>query len=557
MNLLLFIPFIVFFVGCSSGVTQEQYIENMQLDNNISYSEIINTRGIYITSMCYTKTKDEVTGKISNPCYSCHTKGKIPNYYNDTNLQEEYNFPPKLMKNPFSNLFKDRSLQVAKISDDNILKYIRKSNYLDENNSIILDKVLPKSWKGYRPDCYFNFDKFGFDRDLNDNYTLWRAFRYYPFLGTFWPTNGSSDDVLIRLPKIFSKNDNGVFDIETYKINLSIVEALIKQKNITLESEVDEKKYGVDLNQNGILDGSDIINISLADKISYVGKARDALKSKTIHLALGLFPEGTEFLHSVRYIDYNSKSGLTGMAKRMKELRYAKKISWSSYSDIQRAANSELFEAQINGAEQGVMATFRGNYEEGLKNEIGWVYQGFIEDKRGDLRPQTHEETIGCMGCHSHLGATTDSIFAFARKFEGVDINDINYGWNHWSQKGLVGVKEPEVKYKNFTKTYEYSFYLKNNHSGNEFRDNDEVKDKFFDKEGAVKADMIKALHDDISILLLPSKQRAVMLDKGYRVMVKEQSYIYGRDANIKPMKNLFKELNTGDKTEVNVIVRQ
>ncbi len=74
------------------------YIEKLEEDNNISYDKIINTRGAYITSMCYTKTRDPLTETVSNPCYSCHTKGNIPNYYNDTNLQEEYNFPAEMMK---------------------------------------------------------------------------------------------------------------------------------------------------------------------------------------------------------------------------------------------------------------------------------------------------------------------------------------------------------------------------------------------------------------------------------------------------------------------------
>ena len=76
------------------------YIQKVEKENNISYEKILNTRGAYITSMCYTKTKDTFTNKAFNPCYSCHTKGKLPNYYNDTNLQEEYNFPKSVMKNP-------------------------------------------------------------------------------------------------------------------------------------------------------------------------------------------------------------------------------------------------------------------------------------------------------------------------------------------------------------------------------------------------------------------------------------------------------------------------
>lgn len=266
-------------------------------------------------------------------------------------------------------------------------------------------------------------------------------------------------------------------------------------------------------------------------------------------MAKGLFPEGTEFLHSVRYIDWNATKEHITIAPRMKELRYAKKTKWLTYSNIERVAQSELWEAQMNDMTQGMMATFRGDYEEGLRNDLGWGYQGFIEDKKGALRPQTHEETIGCMGCHAHLGATTDSIFSFARKFEGIRKEEKMYGWNHWTQKGLMGIAEPKADYISHSDVYEYSFYLKNNHSGNEFRNNDEVKDRFFDHNGTLKSEMIEQLHNDISLLLFPSKKRALALDKGYKFMVEEQSFIYGRDANVQPMKNVLREVKEAQET--------
>jgi len=564
---LFFLTTLSLFIGCGthshdtitqqSEVNKSTYLYQLEVDNNISYEKIKNTRGAYITSMCYTKTKDEKSGNISNPCYSCHTKGKIPNYYNDTNLQKEYNFPQEVRKNPFSNLFRDRLSSVAKITDNEILEYIRESNYFDTNGNIALATTLPNDWKGYQPDCYYNFDEEGFDKNPKTaKYTLWRAFRYYPFLGTFWPTNGSTDDVLIRLAPAFAQNELGKLDMEIYKLNLSIVEALVKQKNVQLSNTVDEKSYGVDLNQNGVLDSANKIVIASYDKMSYVGKAKEQRSEGKIHLAPGLFPEETEFLHTVRYVDWDEKAGHIRMSKRLKELRYAKKYSWSTYSDINRVAHAELNEVLANGSNEAILSNFRGNYEEGLKNEIGWKYQGFIEDKKGNLRPQTHEETIACMGCHSHLGATTDSVFAFPRKFEGTSKSSNDYGWNHWSQKGLVGVKEPQVNYKNFGLQYEYSFYLKNNHSGNEFRNNDEVQEKFFNSDGTVKNEMLDTLHNDISVLLFPSKQRAIALDKGYKAMVEEQSYIYGRDANVKVMENVYKTLlQSNTTTSINQVI--
>lgn len=526
----------------------QSYITKLEEDNNISYDKIVNTRGAYITSMCYTKTNDTLKDMVSNPCYSCHTKGKLPNYYNDTNLQEEYNFPAEVMKNPFSNLFKDRSIQAGALTDSVILDYVRASNYFNSDAEIVLAKELPQTWKGYRPDCYFNFDEEGFDQDKEEAYTGWRAFRYYPFLGTFWPTNGSTDDVLIRLDTLFRVDENNTFDKAVYKLNLAIVEALVKQKEIALDQGIDETLYGVDINANGIVDRA----FTVSNKItSYVGLAKLYLSEEKVHLAAGLFPENTEFLHSVRYLDWDDKKEQIALSARMKELRYAKKYIWKSYGEIQRAAQSELWEAQALDSNEAQIALFRGNYEEGLRNETGWVYQGFIEDNKGKLRPQTHEETIACMGCHSHLGATTDSTFAFARKFEGVDKDQKEYGWNHWSQKGLNGIKEPRIAYQDHGLQYEYSFYLQNNHSGNEFRNNDEVKRKFFDENGSVEQEMIEALHDDVTLLLFPSKTRALELNKGYKTMVEEQSYIYGRDANVKVMENVYTEIKEGSTTGI------
>lgn len=248
-------------------------------------------------------------------------KGKIPNYYNDTNLQKEYNFPAEVMKNPFTNLFKDRSAQVEALTDSAILEYVRESNYFSHEGNITLAMELPKEWKGYRPDCYFNFDEEGFDQDNEGGYTGWRAFRYYPFLGTFWPTNGSTDDVIIRLDTLFTQDENNTFDKEVYRLNFAIVEALVKQKEIIFDFDVDEIIYGVDLNANGIVD----IATTVSPKItSYVGLAKLYLREGKIHLATGLFPENTEFLHSVRYLDWDEKKEQIQLSARMKELRYAK-----------------------------------------------------------------------------------------------------------------------------------------------------------------------------------------------------------------------------------------
>jgi len=528
---------VLIFFGCTKAEERNSYIKGLERDNNISFTHV-NNYGIYIPSMCYTKTKDK--SRVYNPCYSCHTKGSAPNYFNDTILQKEYNFPKEMMKNPYNNLFKDRKKELALISDREIMEYVDRSNYFSKDGTIILSESLPVEWSGYRPDCYFNFDEDGFDRDKQGRYTLWRAFRYYPFLGSFWPTNGSMDDVMIRVDKKFSLDSKKEFNLEVYALNLAIIEANVKQKSLPTAS-VDESIYGVDIDG----DGKIAIAHKVTNNISYVGYAKQLLENAEIYLVSGLFPLNTEFLHSVRYLGVNKNNKIV-IPKRMKELRYSKKLYWRNYSQLKQLADKERWEAETVQNDESQLKVYRGDFEHGFDNEIGWRYQGFIEDKTGALRPQTNEETISCMGCHSALGATTDSTFSFIRKFEGVDKNRNNLGWSHWGQKGLSGIKDRVVSYKigsnKAQTTGEYAFYLKNS-MGSEFRDNSEIIRKFFDIDGVAKTSEIDRVAKDISILLVPSKERAINLNRAYKLIVEEQSFGMGKDANIKPMDKVYKEI--------------
>jgi len=454
----------------------------------------------YITSQCYTKTVDKL-GVKHNPCYSCHIKSKIPNYMSDEDVQESYAFPQYATKNRWTNLFKDRSKQVSKITDKNILAYIKQDNYKNKNSEIIISSKLKNiptkwdfnnngKWDGYTPDCEFNFDEDGFDRKNNGTLTGWRAFKYRPFLGTFWPTNGSTDDVLIRLPKLFWLDENKRVNLDIYKKNLLIVEDLIKQNK--------EHK-------------------------SYVGQAK---KQK---IALGLYPVGTEFLHSVRYIE-PTQSGVK-LSVRMKELRYAKKLRWANYHEHQSLSDEEFKE---NHDFPDRYSVYIGDIESGIYNKRGWVYQGFIEDAKGELRPQSYEETLYCIGCHANIGAISDSTFAYARKFE----------WGYWDKKGLDGISDKKNEYLN---------YLKNNNHANEFRTNQEVYNKFF-KNNKLDIGEAKKIKNNIAYLLNPSKKRALNLNKAYKVIVEEQSFIYGRDAHIKPLENVYKEVEQDKSTKLTII---
>ncbi len=565
--------------GSGSGGTEpvqslstEQYINFISKENGIDYEKVTNAVA-YIPPMCWVTTiadqskpcyqchlqKGNQAQNIPayyNPCYTCHTVGKEPNYLDDSPLQMGYAFPHGYSKNPWTNMFKDRTQEIMKISEEEVLNYIRKDNYFDSDGEIILKRQLPSDWPGYRPDCYFNFDSEGFDiNPKTKEYTGWRAFRYYPFPGAFFPTNGSFDDVLIRLPEEFRVDRDGRFNKEIYKANLAIVEVMTKQRDILIEP-IDEKVINYDLDKDGSLGTATKVKYTwITDKnsIYYVGKAGELLKQGKIKLAGGLYPVGTEFIHSVRYVDWDESKNEPILSKRIKELRYGKKIWWADYNFLDSFFSKKGREL-VEFFGEMLPESFVGNYKIGMETGNGWVFQGFIEDRNGKLRPQTNEETLFCMGCHSFLGATTDATFAFPRKLESSDPKDVHFGWGHWSQRGLKGIKEPVVEYKaNFMsgtpigKQNEYAFYLRWTKSADDFRANEEVIEKFFDNLGFRKRDMLAQLKDDISFLLYPSRTRAMNLNKAYWIIVKEQSFVRGREAVIKPVPELNLHRNVED----------
>lgn len=509
----------------------------------------------YIPAQCYVNPVTE-NGAIANPCYACHTDSKGPNVLNDIDSQVEYNFPEAGMHNPWKNLFVDRSKEVAQISDEAIMAYVKQDNYFDANGNIILNKRLKEQasifdsngngqWDGYQADIYFNFDDKGFDHKPDGSYTGWRSYAYYPLVGSFMPTNGATDDVSIRLAEPLRKNKNNEFDQEIYTINLAIVEALIIEKDIPI-SPVDEAKLGVDLDKNGKLETATFIKYDWAPLeqrfMSYVGQAEDHLKQGKLHLAAKMFPEGTEFVHSVRYLDINEKNQIT-MAPRMKELRYAKKRAWKTYYDFEVISADEIKERHDfpNRTKQ-----IRGSVEEGVRVLQGWTYQGFIEDKQGDLRPQTYEEQASCTGCHSASGILMDTNISFYRKMPATSFQQ---GWYHWDQRSMHGTPEPK---RESDGEYEYSHYLKNNPTGDEFRSNQEVKQRFFDEKGQPKAEMFERLHKDISVLMMPSKERAIALNKAYKVLVNDQSYIKGKTPLLAPLTDeVFKDIKPGQETGI------
>ena len=512
----------------------------------------------YIPAQCYAVTREAGKKPIRNPCYVCHTRSLEPNYVNDQALQKSSSFPAAALENPWTNLLKDRGQRTRAISDAWMQNYIRHDNYFDDQGRIILAKRLHTPpgawdyngnghWDGYVPDCFYHFDRQGFDRTPEGGYSGWRAFAYFPFPGLSWPVNGSADDVLIRLAEPFRRDEKGQFDIRAYRLNLAIIEALIRRCDVAIDP-VDEQKYGVDLDRDGKLGRATRIVFSWAPlnnrTMSFVGQARLEQAAGRIHLAAGLFPEGTEFLSSLHYLDPGASTGMP-LSRRFKELRYMKKRNWLSYSDLEEATLNEVKERSDFPDR---IRLPMGDPERGVSNGRGWIMQGFIEDRDGSLRPQSFEETASCIGCHGGIGATTDSVFAFSRKLNS---GHFRRGWFHWSFHGLAGLAEPKVGIRSGGVYYEYSYYLMYNRAVDDFRANRESRRRFFNPDGTVRPAMLDLLHDDIASLLYPSPEQAMRRNKCYLTIVLDQDFIHGREALTAPADGVLTKVRQDQATGV------
>lgn len=517
----------------------------------------------YIPPQCYTDTKGQAKA-LYNPCYVCHTRSTEPNYLNDQDLQLSYSFPEQALRNPWKNLFKDWRPTAATITDAEITDYTRTDNYRTNDDQLKLmaqlanlppewDENSNGHWDGYVPDCYFHFDIHGFDRTPTGRMTGWRVFSAYPLPTASWPTNGTLHELAIRLPAAFRQDIYGKENEEIYVVNLAILEALIGKQDIMI-APVDETLYQVDLDRDGRLSMARYIHYDwdpLAGRqMQWVGLAGVKQQEGKIRLAAGLFPQGTEFLQALHYLQ-PKEAGLI-LSPRMKELRYMVKKTWQTYADLEEGTLEEVKERDDFPDR---LTQFIGSMEQGVYNGNGWLLQGFIEDTEGSLRPQSYEETLSCTGCHGGVGAPTDSVYSFSRKFNGR--NEQN-GWIGHNSHRYQQIKEPKIKLDNGALYYEYSYYLMYSGSASEYRRNSEADALFFNEKGRVRPQMLNKLHDDISTLLIPSPQRALQLNKAYLSLVREQSYAQGRIAPLEPLdktvhKEVEQDLPTGLQQETNI----
>ena len=462
-----------------------------------------------IPPQCYTRTDGR-----HNPCYVCHQNAGAgrENVMNDGDLQAAYSFSDTGATNHWRNLFEDRSARVARISDAEILRWIDQDNY-----SELPARLRAAGFKGWIPDLArldtgaAAFDEQGFARDGSG----WVAINYKPFPSTFWPTNGSTDDVMIRLPAEFRRDAQGRDSRDVYRANLAILEMNIKQIADVSTWPIDESRAGIDLDGDGKV------------TMSRHARARDHYSGGAAGVAVesGVYPQGTEFLHTVRYLGI-APDGTIGSSRRMKEVRYMRRWLAATREQLRRGYESEAIEKN-----KGELPSYLNFGHEGLATRMGWQLSGFIEDRQGRLRASTYEEQMACMGCHNSIGSTIDKTFSFARKRDGAS------GWGYLQLQGM-----PDAPNRGEHRG-EIATYLERVGGGSEFRSNSEMQARWYHADGRFDAAAVAAA-PDVYALITPSRARALELNKAYRVLVEDQSYLFGRDATVKPPANVYASID-------------
>jgi len=477
----------------------------------IEHNEVYNHETV-IPPQCYTKTDG-----VNNPCYACHQTNTADkersNKMNDGSLQGEYQFSDLGVTNHWKNLFVDRRPLIKNISDQQIQHWTKQDNYTD----FIEKQQNDKNWRGeYTPIKNLAYPERAFDQQgLAKDGSHWVAFNYKPFPSTFWPTNGSTSDAMIRLPKAF-RELNGQYSQDVYFANLALVEMAMKDTQHTTLPAISEQDIGVDLNGDKVL--TQRIN-SIKRQNNYLGDASH------IKLAHTLYPQDTEFLHTVRYLGVND-DGTIYNAPRMKEVRYMKK---HRFKTVQSLASEYYLEQKEKNSENLPQVKQQG--DKGINTGFGWTVNGYIENEHGELRHQYDQELAFCSGCHKTIGSTLDQTFSFPRKVDGV---------KGWGYQNLAS--QHDAPNRGETKG-EFLTYFERVGGGDEFRQNTEMLSRWFRKDGTVNVEKVQGVNN-IYQLIMPSAERALKLNKAYLTIIKEQSYLFGRDAMLSKATNVLETID-------------
>jgi hypothetical protein len=74
---------------------------------------------------------------------------------------------------------------------------------------------------------------------------------------------------------------------------------------------------------------------------------------------------------------------------------------------------------------------------------------------------------------------------------------------------------------------------------------------RFFDEQGAIRPAMLAQLHNDVTLLLLPSPERALSFDRTYLAITRDQSFVRGRDTLLRAVHEVVAEALPDERTGV------
>ncbi len=429
----------------------------------------------HIPAQCFIETG----GGTQNACLFCHTDGVAAlNLGNNNpqaglnpnigNLQADYAFGvfdyPQVANssiNPWINTLKPEVLRAAvdalgfQADTWDMQTYIRQNNwraaFAQRPGSVkAWDAKVDSPFRlfpGLNPDDLpAKADGFvrtpreadGLFNDGQGFITGWRAVNFMPY-GIFTPLAGSVSGIYIRLPAQFMRDAIGQFSLDTYRENLELVTANIQNRRTDTPTH-------------------------------YAGAA------SSVNIVRGQYPLGTEFAHPLHYVDVQADgtnpaiSPFPGTrAQRVKEVRWMIKLhEWypDEFGMTLKEESAPVYASRTDGW---------------IENGTGWIIGGWIEDAKGDLRPQTPAELTQCVGCHSSnvrqsdigqnpvftsgTGNTIDSTWALPRKLNGAagwqEMNYLGYQASPNAEAtqtpGTLSTKEPANRY---AKQGEFRFFL-------------------------------------------------------------------------------------------------
>jgi len=520
-----------------------------------------------VPAQCYIET----ASGTQNACLFCHTNGvwktsmgnnnpQAGAFADIGNFQLEYSFAPYNNSTPLATINRwENSLYPEKLAahvaslgiDSNawdMQSYLREDNwskayaqrpkqdaYWDAggDSSFRLLPALNPADLPAQADGFVrsNRSSAGFYQDNKGVMTGWRAINFMPY-GIFSPQTGSVSGIYIRLPVQFMQNEQGEFDTQVYKQNLDLLAKAVQDR------------------------------LTDTDAKTYLGKA------KAIMVQKGVYPVGTEFAHPLHYVDTDADGSDANISRfpgtrsqRVKEVRYM--IKWEDYNPNGHRPTAGAEPTAIYGSDQ----------QGWVDNGAGWYLVGFIEDAKGDLRPQHKEEMMQCIGCHSGVretemptftsgvGNTVDSTWAFPRQLaQELGWQEMNYlGYN--KTMGAT-IAEPSIRDQNkgeyrlflehvvganlygempssieafLTKTiradlgYSASWIAINSASAEAYRSSNLLRQKLL-REMTAKGDYLNAQGYIQAGLFYPPKADALMGASRYRQVVATQSFTKGKD---------------------------